>query len=46
METATYTEAWTGMIIITGVSPSVAFDGTVDYSYTYQGTNALTVPTA
>lgn len=41
-ENATY--FWTGTAFITGVSASTAFDGVDSYSYTFQGTGALTVP--
>lgn len=40
-DTAGY--VWTGSIIITGLHPSVAFDGLVEYSWDYQGTGALTI---
>ena len=33
---------WTGAAFITGVSSSAATDGIVSYSYTFQGTGALT----
>jgi predicted secreted protein len=35
---------WTGTAFITGVSASTANDGIVSYSYTFQGTGALTAP--
>ena len=35
---------WTGSAFITGISASTAHDGVVSYSYTFQGTGALTVP--
>ena len=41
-ENATY--FWTGSAFITGVSASTSFDGVDSYSYTFQGTGALTVP--
>lgn len=41
-ESATITEMWLGNIIITGVHPSVGFDGTVNYSYDFTGTGVLT----
>jgi predicted secreted protein len=37
---------WTGTAFITGVSSSAAVDGIVAYSYTFQGTGALTAPIA
>jgi hypothetical protein len=45
-ETQEASEFWTGSCFITGVSSSVAFDGAVEYSYTFQGTGALTVAAA
>jgi hypothetical protein len=44
-ESATATQMWMGSIIITGVHPSVAFDGTVNYSYDFTGTADLSVAT-
>jgi len=44
-ESATTTEMWLGNIIITGVHPSVASDGTVNYSYDFTGTGNLQVAT-
>jgi len=41
-EDATY--FWTGTAFITGISATTAHDGIVSYSYTYQGTGALTPP--
>lgn len=40
------TGTWTGSAWITGVHPNVSFDGIVTYSYDFQGTGALTIPTA
>jgi hypothetical protein len=37
---------WTGTAFITGVSANTSNDGIVSYSYTFQGTGALTVPIA
>ncbi len=37
---------WTGDILITGLHPSVGFDGVVTYSWDFQGTGALTIATA
>jgi predicted secreted protein len=45
-ETQTGTQVWTGSAYITGVHANTAFDGTVNYAYDYEGTGALTVPTA
>ncbi len=39
------TSTWTGVAYVTGVHPSVSFDGIVSYAYDFQGTGALT-PTA
>jgi len=39
------TYLWTGAAFITGISASTAHDGIDAYSYTFQGTGALTVPT-
>ena len=41
-EDATY--LWTGSAYITGISASTSADGIVSYTYTFQGTGALTVP--
>lgn len=45
-ETQTGTQKWTGSAYITGVHASVAHDGTVDYSYDFEGTGALAAPSA
>jgi hypothetical protein len=45
-ETQTGTQKWTGSVYITGVHPSVSFDGTVNYAYDFEGTGALTAPSA
>lgn len=45
-ETQTTTEKWTGTAYITGVHPSVSYDGTVNYAYDFEGTGALVAPTA
>ena len=45
-ETATGTQAWIGSAVLTGVTSNTGFDGVVTYSYTYQGTDILMVPTA
>lgn len=45
-ETQTATQKWTGQAIITGIAASVSAKGIALYKYTFQGTGALTVPTA
>lgn len=45
-ESDTVGQAWIGDAFITGVSANVAHDGTVNYSYTFQGSGALEVPAA
>lgn len=45
-ESAVATQKWTGNIFITTISPSSSVDGIVTYNYSFQGTGALTVPTA
>ena len=45
-ESQTSTQKWTGNVIITGVSSTAPVKGIVAYKYTFQGTGALTVPTA
>ena len=45
-ETQTSTEKWTGNAFITGVHANVSYDGTVNYSYDFEGTAGLTIPTA
>ncbi len=45
-ETQTATQKWTGQAYITGIHPSVSYDGVVSYSYDFEGTGALTPPTA
>ncbi len=45
-ESATLTQAWRGNAAITGVHPAVSYDGEVAYSYDFQGTGTLMVPTA
>lgn len=42
-ESATVTQAWLGNAILTGVHPTVAFDGIVSYSYDFQGVGVLTI---
>ena len=45
-ETQTATQKWTGTAYITGIHPNISYDGTVDYSYDFEGTGVLTPPTA
>ena len=45
-ETQTATQKWTGSAFITGIHANTSADGIVTYSYDFQGTGALTVPTA
>ena len=45
-ETSTAGELWKGNAYITRVQPTTAHDGVVAYSYDFQGTGDLTVPTA
>jgi hypothetical protein len=45
-ESATAGQEWTGSGIITGVSVNTPTDGLVTYSYSFQGTGALTPATA
>lgn len=45
-ETQTATQKWTGSAFITAAHAAVAADGLVEYSYDFQGTGALVVPTA
>ncbi len=45
LETQTGGELWSGSAYITGIHPSVSFDGTVNYAYDFEGTAALTPPT-
>ena len=42
-ESATTTQMWLGTIFITGVHPSVGYDGVVSYSYDFQGTGNLEI---
>ena len=44
-ETQTAGEVWSGSAFITGIHPSVSYDGTVNYAYDFEGTSTLTVPT-
>lgn len=45
-ETQTATQKWTGSAFITGIHANTSSDGIVTYSYDFQGTGALVVPTA
>jgi hypothetical protein len=45
-ESDTASQNWLGKAFITGVSANVSNDGLVTYSYTFQGTGALEVPSA
>ena len=45
-ESSTGTQKWTGNIYITNIAPGTAVDGIVTYGYSFQGTGALTVPSA
>jgi len=45
-ESATVTQMWRGNIIITGVNATNNFDGTVSYSYDFQGTGPLMTASA
>ncbi|MBU2060032.1 MAG: hypothetical protein KKB38_20145, partial [Gammaproteobacteria bacterium] len=45
-ESATATQKWYGQAIITGAHPAGAVDGLIAISYDFQGTGALTIPTA
>jgi len=46
METDTATHKWEGNAIITGLTAATSHDGLATYAYTFQGTGALTEPTA
>lgn len=45
-ESDTANQDWTGQAIITGISANVAFDAVVGYTYSFQGTGALTPASA
>ena len=45
-ESDTANQQWNGQAIVTGISSSVASDGIVTYSYSFQGTAALTIASA
>jgi len=45
-ESTNATQKWTGSALITGIHPTVDVDGVVGVSYDFQGTGALTPPTA
>jgi len=44
-ESATVTQRWIGKAIITGIHPNVSVDGSVTYTYDFQGTGELTEAT-
>ena len=44
-ESAVATQKWTGTIVITNIGGASSVDGLVLYSYTFQGTGVLVVPT-
>ena len=39
------TNVWTGQAYISGIHPSTNFDGIASYSYDFQGTASITIPT-
>tara|TARA_Y100000310_G_scaffold246223_1_gene251396 strand:+ start:3262 stop:3627 length:366 start_codon:yes stop_codon:yes gene_type:complete len=43
-ESGVASQRWTGNILITNIRPATAVDGIVAYSYDFQGTATLTVP--
>ena len=45
-ESAVATQKWTGSILITNIGAATAVDGIVAYAYDFQGTGALTAPSA
>lgn len=45
-ESADVTQRWIGTAILTGIHPSVSADGTVTYTYDFQGSGELTEATA
>ena len=45
-ESQTANQFWTGSAFITGISVNTSHDGIVTYSYSFQGTGALTVAAA
>ena len=45
-ESDTTGQHFTGDILITGLHPTVSFDGVVAYTWDFQGTGALTIATA
>jgi len=46
LESDTANQLWEGDALLTGVHSSLAYDGIAVYTYDFQGTGALTVPTA
>lgn len=45
-ESNTDYQGWLGKAVVTGAHPNVAFDGTVTYSYDFEGTGSLETPSA
>ncbi len=45
-ESLTAGQSWLGDAFITDISPTIAVDGSVDYTFSFQGTGNLTVATA
>ena len=45
-ESETANQLWSGQAIITGVGVATSFDGVVTYTYSFQGTGALTPASA
>ena len=45
-ESQTANQYWEGEAFITGIDAAVDFDGVDTYNYSFEGTGALTVPTA
>ena len=43
---STETKVYKGFAYITGIHPTTNFDGIVSYSYDFQGTGSVTIPTA
>lgn len=44
-ESSTSTQMWRGVGVITGLHPSTSIDGLVSYSYDFQGSDGLVIPT-
>lgn len=45
-ESQTSTQKFTGQALVTGLHANTSTDGVVTYSYDFQGTGALVIPTA